>query len=80
MNHNEHYLAWLKFGREFSEIFRNTPVIITPDDHDIGQGNYWGENGKKTDERRGIYGGSYMPLEYIKEVERAQTSHLPDHF
>lgn len=76
--HNEHYLAWLKFGREFSEIFRNTPVIITPDDHDIGQGNYWGENGKKTNERRGIYGGYYMPVEYIKEVERAQTSHLPD--
>lgn len=76
--HNEHYLAWLKFGREFSEIFRNTPVVITPDDHDIGQGNYWGENGKKTNERRGIYGGYYMPLEYIKEVERAQTSHLPD--
>ena len=76
--HNQHYLAWLKFGREFSEIFRNTPVIITPDDHDIGQGNYWGENGKKTNDRRGVYGGYYMPLEYIKEVERAQTSHLPD--
>ncbi|RPD99091.1 hypothetical protein EGM88_04375 [Aureibaculum marinum] len=76
--HNEHYLAWLKFGREFSEVFRNTPVIITPDDHDIGQGNFWGEGGKKTDERRGIYGGYYMPAEYIKEVERAQTSHLPD--
>ncbi|GGZ71720.1 alkaline phosphatase D family protein [Algibacter mikhailovii] len=76
--HSEHYLAWLKFGREFSEIFRNTPVVITPDDHDIGQGNYWGENGKKADSRRGISGGYYMPIEYIKEVERAQTSHLPD--
>ncbi|MFD1315178.1 hypothetical protein [Namhaeicola litoreus] len=76
--HSEHYLAWLKFGREFSEVFRSTPVVITPDDHDIGQGNYWGENGKKADSRRGISGGYYMPLEYIKEVERAQTSHLPD--
>ncbi|MBJ7880145.1 alkaline phosphatase D family protein [Gelidibacter salicanalis] len=76
--HNEHYLAWLKFGREFGETFRNTPVIITPDDHDIGQGNFWGEGGKNTDERRGVYGGYYMPVEYIKEVERAQTGHLPD--
>lgn len=76
--HSEHYLAWLKFGREFSEVFRNTPVVITPDDHDIGQGNYWGQNGKKADSRRGISGGYYMPLEYVKEVERAQTSHLPD--
>ncbi len=76
--HSEHYLAWLKFGREFGEVFRNTPVIIIPDDHDIGQGNLWGEAGKKADSRRGISGGYYMPLEYIKEVERAQTSHLPD--
>lgn len=76
--HSEHYLAWLKFGREFAEVFRNTPVVITPDDHDIGQGNYWGQSGKKADSRRGISGGYYMPLEYIKEVERAQTSHLPD--
>lgn len=76
--HSEHYLAWLKFGREFGELFRNTPVVITPDDHDIGQGNIWGQSGKKADSRRGISGGYYMPLEYIKEVERAQTSHLPD--
>lgn len=76
--HSEHYLAWLKFGREFSEVFRNTPCVITPDDHDIGQGNLWGQGGKKADARRGISGGYYMPVEYIKEVERAQTSHLPD--
>ena len=76
--HSEHYLAWLKFGREFEEVFRSTPVVITPDDHDIGQGNLWGQGGKKADTRRGISGGYYMPLEYIKEVERAQTSHLPD--
>ena len=76
--HSEHYLAWLKFGREFAEVFRNTPVVITPDDHDIGQGNFWGQSGKKAKTRRGISGGYYMPLEYVKEVERAQTSHLPD--
>lgn len=76
--HSEHYLAWLKFGREFSEIFRNTPVVIITDDHDIGQGNIWGEGGKLADSRRGISGGYYMPIGYINEVERAQTSHLPD--
>ena len=76
--HSEHYLAWLKFGRDFREIFRNIPCVIIPDDHDIGQGNLWGQGGKKADARRGISGGYYMPVEYIKEVERAQTSHLPD--
>lgn len=84
-DHSEHYLAWLKFGRDFGEIIRNTPTICIPDDHDIGQANPdsyrdWGAGGKKATSRRGISGGYYMPPEYVKEVERAQTSHLPDPF
>ncbi|SNR16613.1 alkaline phosphatase D family protein [Tenacibaculum jejuense] len=77
-DHSQHYLYWLKFGKDFEEIIRNTPTITIPDDHDIGQGNLWGQGGKKANSRRGISGGYYMPIEYIKEVERAQTSHLPD--
>lgn len=76
--HSEHYLAWIKFGRDFREITRNTPTICIVDDHDVGQANIWGEGGIKADSRRGISGGFYMPTEYIAEVERAQTSHLPD--
>lgn len=77
-DHSQHYLYWLKFGKDFEELIRNTPTITIPDDHDIGQGNLWGEGGKKAESRRGKSGGYYMPVEYIKEVERAQTSHLPD--
>jgi len=77
-NHSEHYLHWLKFGRDFGEIIRNTPTICIPDDHDVGQGNIWGAEGIRCNSRNGIMGGYYMPVEYVKEVERAQTSHLPD--
>ncbi len=42
-DHKEHTAAWLKFGLAFREIFRNRPCITIPDDHDIGQGNLWGE-------------------------------------
>ena len=45
-DHKEHTAAWLKFGMQFREIFRDRPCITIPDDHDIGQGNLWGENGK----------------------------------
>ncbi|WP_299605299.1 alkaline phosphatase D family protein [uncultured Aquimarina sp.] len=76
--HSEHLVHWLKFGRDFGDIIRNTPTICITDDHDIGQGNIWGQGGIKSDSRRGVHGGYYMPIEYIKEVERAQTSHLPD--
>ncbi len=77
-DHSQHYLYWLKFGKDFGDIIRNTPTITIPDDHDIGQGNLWGQGGKKAKSRRGKSGGYYMPVAYIKEVERAQTSHLPD--
>jgi len=77
-DHAQHYLYWLKFGRDFGDIIRNTPTICIVDDHDIGQGNIWGEGGKKATALNGISGGYYRPAEYVKEVERAQTSHLPD--
>ncbi|KAA3661523.1 MAG: hypothetical protein DWQ10_04335 [Calditrichaeota bacterium] len=77
-DHADHYLHWLKFGRDFGELIRNTPTICLPDDHDVGQYNIWGVEGIQCDERNGRMGGYFMPVEYVKEVERAQTSHLPD--
>lgn len=79
-DHNRHYAAWLKFGRDFGEIIRNTPTVTIPDDHDVGQGNLWGHGGRLSTIRASHDGGYAAPLEYVKEVERAQTSHLPDPF
>lgn len=79
-DHSAHLLYWLKFGRDFGDIIRNTPTICIPDDHDIGQANLWGQGGKVARTRHGNSGGYYMPVSYIQEVERAQTSHLPDPF
>lgn len=77
-DHSQHLNNWLKFGETFGDLIRNTPTITIPDDHDIGQGNLWGNGGKKISQRNGREGGYFMPVSYIKEVERAQTSHLPD--
>ncbi|MRI01522.1 hypothetical protein GH721_13345 [Kriegella sp. EG-1] len=77
-DHTEHTAAWLKFGLQFRETFRNRPAIAIPDDHDIGQGNLWGENGKKSIEKGSNDGGYTYHPEYVKMVERCQTSHLPD--
>jgi len=79
-DHKEHTAAWLKFGIQFREIFRERPCITIPDDHDIGQGNLWGENGKKASSPAGNDGGYFYDKDYVKMVERAQTSHLPDPF
>jgi hypothetical protein len=79
-DHSEHTAAWLKFGMQFREVFRNRPCVTIPDDHDIGQGNLWGANGKKAASSAGNDGGYFYPPEYVKMVERSQTSHLPDPF
>ena len=77
-DHLEHTAAWLKFGLQFREIFRIRPCIAIPDDHDIGQGNLWGESGKVSVAPGSSDGGYTYHYEYIKMVERCQTSHLPD--
>jgi hypothetical protein len=79
-DHNQHYAYWLKFGRDFGPIIRNTPTVTIPDDHDVGHPNLWGQGGKKSLRPTGDDGGYFKPVEYVQEVERAQTSHLPDPF
>lgn len=77
-DHKEHTAAWLKFGLQFRELFKDRPCITIPDDHDIGQGNIWGENGKVAKLAGGADGGYYWDADYVKMVERCQTAHLPD--
>lgn len=77
-DHNRHDAAWLKFGRDFGEIIKDRPTICLPDDHDVGQPNLWGESGKISTLSGAADGGYSKPAVYVKKVERAQTSHLPD--
>ncbi|MCA9101305.1 MAG: hypothetical protein KDA63_09155, partial [Planctomycetales bacterium] len=69
-----------KFGRDFRAIIRDRPTITIPDDHDVGQPNLWGEAGGASTLPGAEDGGYAMPADYVKAVERAQTSHLPDAF
>ena len=77
-DHHRHLAAWLKFGRDFGEIIKDRPTICLPDDHDAGQPNLWGESGKISTLGGASDGGYSRPAAYVREVERAQTSHLPD--
>ncbi len=79
-DHRNHTAAWLLFGRQFGEILKDRPTVAIPDDHDVGQGNLWGEGGKAAQLRGGADGGYTMPPEYVNMVQRAQTAHLPDPF
>ncbi|WP_373511730.1 hypothetical protein [Persicitalea sp.] len=76
--HQYHTYGILLFGVQFADIMKDRPVIMIPDDHDVGQGNFWGAGGGVADSPAGDTGGYYYPAEYVKMVERCQTWHLPD--
>jgi hypothetical protein len=77
-HHTQHTFGWLEFGLQFRDILRDRPVITIPDDHDVGQGNIWGEGGKKAATPAGADGGFHYPAKYVNMVQRCQTWHLPD--
>ncbi len=70
---------WYLHGWTWRELMRDRPSISIPDDHDVYQGNIWGEGGAP---RHGTQemGGYDMPPEWVNVVHRTQTSHHPDPF
>jgi hypothetical protein len=77
-DHRKHLGAWLLFGRQFGEVIKDRPTIAIPDDHDVGHGNLWGENGVLSHIRGHADGGYALPVQYVNEVQFAQTANLPD--
>ena len=74
---------WYLYGWAYGDLMRDRPSISIPDDHDVYHGNIWGAGGKATPEGfvgsdAQDQGGYKMPAEWVKMVERTQTSHLPD--
>ena len=76
--HTEHTAGWIEFGLQFGEIMRDRPTICIPDDHDVGHGNLWGENGKRSTTPGDADGGYRYPVDYVNQVQRQQSWNLPD--
>jgi phosphodiesterase/alkaline phosphatase D-like protein len=68
---------WYFHGWTWRELMRDRPSVSIPDDHDVYQGNLWGEGGegRKTTQEAGGYD---LPAEWVNMVHRTQTSHHPD--
>lgn len=77
-HHTQHTFGWLEFGMQFRDVLKDRPTITILDDHDVGQANIWGENGKRARTPAGPAGGFFYPAEYVNMVQRCQTWHLPD--
>ncbi len=68
---------WYLHGWTWRELTRDRPSISLPDDHDVYQGNVWGESGAA---RQGTQemGGYDLHPSWVNVVHRTQTSHHPD--
>ena len=72
-----------QFGWAFREAMRNAPTVCIPDDHDVFQGNIWGEGGaamKDLDKGASSKGGYREPARMVNAVHRTNTAHHPDPF
>ncbi len=72
-----------QFGWSFREVMRHQPTLCLPDDHDVFQGNVWGEGGAKMkglDAGASSKGGYREPARMVNVVHRTNVAHLPDPF
>lgn len=71
-----------QFGWAFRDVMKDRPTVCIPDDHDVFQGNIWGEAGKKMEfgkhKNDVSLGGYHEPARMVNVVHRTNASHHPD--
>ena len=71
---------WYLHGWTWRELMRDRPSVSIPDDHDVYQGNLWGEGGHLNPKGATTQeaGGYTMTADWVNVVYRTQTAHHPD--
>lgn len=70
-------------GWSFREAMRDRPTICIADDHDVFQGNIWGEGGAPMNIDVGgasSNGGYREPARMVNVVHKTNTAHHPDYY
>ena len=71
------------FGWAFRNALKDRPTVCIPDDHDVFQGNYWGEGGapmQGIDQGASSKGGYREPVRMVNAVHRTCAGHHPDFY
>ena len=70
---------WYLLGWSFGDLMRDRITVCLPDDHDVYQGNIWGEGGAAMKGGNPSTDGGYIQHpEFVNAVHQTQTSHHPD--
>lgn len=80
---NNYLRKFYQYGWAFRDVMRDQPTICLPDDHDVLQGNLWGEGGAvkpdpEADPTGSLTGGYIETVRFVNAVHRTCTSHHPD--
>ena len=70
-------------GWAFRHAMKNAPTICLPDDHDVFQGNIWGEAGaamQYKDKGSSSIGGYREPARMVNAVHKTNCGHHPDYY
>lgn len=71
------------FGWSFRHAMKDRPTVCIPDDHDVFQGNYWGEGGAPMQglaQGASSKGGYREPVRMVNAVHRTCAGHHPDFY
>ena len=74
---------YYQFGWAFRDALKDRPTLVLPDDHDVFQGNIWGEGGAKMkDLTKGASskGGYREPARMVNAVHKTCVAHHPDYY
>jgi len=71
---------WYLWYWAFRDVVRDRPAIVIADDHDILQGNLWGEGGKSNTSGTEEDGGYLWDKDVVRMIYRIQHGHNPDAF
>lgn len=69
------------FGWSFREALKDSPTVCLADDHDVFQGNIWGENGapmKGLGQGASSKGGYREPARMVNAVHKTCAAHHPE--
>ena len=69
---------WYLWYWAFRDSLRDRPAIVIADDHDILQGNLWGNGGKDSPGDKEEDGGYKWDKDVVRMVYRMQHGHNPD--
>ncbi len=77
MSSLDYLRKWFFHGWTWRALTKDRPSLSLPDDHDVYQGNLWGEGGSAQGPTQES-GGYTMDADWVNVVHRTQTSHHPD--